>query len=65
MTLLYESTLLLLYLKDSLIKPFLNAGADVNLHNECGDTALHGAVKVGNKRVVRTLLDGGMHFLLE
>jgi ankyrin repeat protein len=65
MTLLYESTLLLLYLKDSLIKPFLDAGADVNLHNECGDTALHGAVKVGNTRVVRTLLDGGMHFLLE
>jgi len=27
---------------------------------ECDDTA-----KVGNKRVVRTLLDGGMRFLLE
>ena len=65
MTLLYESTLLLLRLKDSLIKPFLDIGADVNLHNECGDTALHGAVKVDSKRAVRTLLDGGMRFLLK
>lgn len=30
---LYESALLLLCLKDSLIKPFLDAGADANLHN--------------------------------
>ena len=41
------------------VKSLLSRGADIDLHNETGDTPLHIAVKKGHIRLVRFLIDQG------
>jgi len=41
------------------VKSLLSKGADIDVHNEAGDTPLHIAVKKGHMQLVRFLIDQG------
>lgn len=59
---LFEASKALPQWKDKLVNLLvMQYGSDVNLRNESGETALHGAVSAGNRSAVRALLDHGAY----
>ena len=45
--------------RQEMVRDMIDAGADVNLCDKCGNSPLHEAVERGNLRMVRILLDSG------
>ncbi len=45
--------------RDDLVKVLLDAGADPNIRNEVGRTALHNAAQKGHNNIIRQLLKAG------